>query len=107
MSFYLPLLQAASEAPANPLVQFLPMILIIVAFYFFFIRPQQKKAKKTKEEQSNIKKGDALITIGGLHGIVEKVNETTIVIKCGDALLEFNKSAIGTVLTEEQQKATK
>ena len=54
---------------------FLPIILIIVVFYFFMIRPQAKKAKEQKKFIDNMQKGDKVVTIAGIHGIVNKVNE--------------------------------
>jgi preprotein translocase subunit YajC len=53
--------------------QFIPLILIFVIFYFFLIRPQQKKAKEHKNMVENIKRGDQVITSGGLIGTVERV----------------------------------
>jgi len=55
--------------------QFVPLILIFVIFYFFLIRPQQKKVKDHKLMVSNLKRGDEVITSGGLIGRIEKVNE--------------------------------
>ena len=53
--------------------QFIPLILIFVIFYFFLIRPQQKKAKEHKNMVENIKRGDQVITSGGVIGTVERV----------------------------------
>jgi len=53
--------------------QFIPLILIFVIFYFFLIRPQQKKAKEHKNMVENLKRGDKVITSGGVIGTVERV----------------------------------
>jgi len=53
--------------------QFIPLILIFVIFYFFLIRPQQKKAKEHKLMVENLKRGDEVVTSGGLIGTVERV----------------------------------
>ena len=53
--------------------QFIPLILIFVIFYFFLIRPQQKKAKEHKIMVENLKRGDKVVTSGGITGIVERV----------------------------------
>ncbi len=53
--------------------QFIPLILIFVIFYFFLIRPQQKKAKEHKIMIENLKRGDKVVTSGGIIGIVERV----------------------------------
>lgn len=63
------------------LSQFLPLILIVVVFYFFMIRPQMKKAKDQKKFRENIKKGDKVITIGGIHGKITDIADTTFTIE--------------------------
>ena len=55
--------------------QFIPLILIFVIFYFFLIRPQQKKAKEHKNMVENIKRGDKVVTSGGIVGTVERIME--------------------------------
>jgi len=55
--------------------QFIPLILIFVIFYFFLIRPQQKRVKEHKEMVKNLKRGDEVITSGGIIGVVERVLE--------------------------------
>ena len=55
--------------------QFIPLILIFVIFYFFLIRPQQKKAKDHKVMVANLKRGDKVVTAGGIVGTVERVME--------------------------------
>ena len=57
------------------IAQFIPLILIFVIFYFFLIRPQQKKIKDHKQMVENLKKGDKVITSGGIVGTVERVME--------------------------------
>tara|TARA_B110000014_G_scaffold250164_1_gene226138 strand:- start:98 stop:382 length:285 start_codon:yes stop_codon:yes gene_type:complete len=55
--------------------QFVPLILIFVIFYFFLIRPQQKKVKEHKSMVTALKRGDEVITSGGIVGIIERVHE--------------------------------
>ena len=55
--------------------QFIPLILIFIIFYFFLIRPQQKKAKEHKIMVANLKRGDKVVTSGGIVGTVERVME--------------------------------
>jgi len=77
------------------LMSFLPLILIIVVFYLFFIRPQMRKSKEQRKFRENLKKGDKVVTIGGLHGRIAEVNETTIILEVNPQLkLTFEKSAI-------------
>lgn len=79
----------------NPIMSFLPIIMIIVVFYFFMIRPQMKKAKEQKKFRENLKKGDRVVTIGGLHGKIADVQETTFIIETeGGIKLKFEKSAV-------------
>ncbi|RME16033.1 MAG: preprotein translocase subunit YajC [Bacteroidetes bacterium] len=83
--------------PANPLMQMLPLILIIVVFYFFMIRPQMKKAKEQKKFVENLKKGDKILTIGGIYGKVVDTDETTILMETEDgSRMRITKSAVTT-----------
>jgi len=76
----------------------LPMILIFVVFYFLLIRPQNKRQKQVREMQSQLSRGDSIVTIGGLHGTVQKVDDTTVTLKSGNAQLTFNRSAVAEVV---------
>ncbi|WP_167628574.1 preprotein translocase subunit YajC [Listeria valentina] len=82
----------------NGLLTFLPIILMIVLFYFLLIRPQQKRQKEVTNMQNSLAKGDKIITIGGLHGIVDAIEDSIVVLKCGNAKLTFDRNAIRTVL---------
>ncbi|HEY8339727.1 MAG TPA: preprotein translocase subunit YajC [Egibacteraceae bacterium] len=57
---------------------FLPMILIVVVFYFLLIRPQQQRQRQHRDLIASVDKGDRIVTIGGIHGTVESVDEDTI-----------------------------
>lgn len=101
MSF-IPLLQAAaSGAGANQggmLMTVMPFVLIIAIFYFFIIRPQNKKQKETQKMIDALKKGDKVVTIGGIHGVVSATKEKTVIVKVdGDTKIEFSRSAISAV----------
>jgi preprotein translocase subunit YajC len=86
------LLQAAA---ANPIMQFLPIVLIIVVFYFFMIRPQMKKAKDQKKFVDELKKGDKVVTTAGIHGKIVDMNDTTFVLEVeGGTKIRFDKSAV-------------
>jgi len=67
--------------------------------YFILIRPQKKQAKKTQDMLSQIKPGDKVVTIGGLHGIVEEINsaDNTVVLDCEGIFLTFEKRAISRI----------
>jgi len=109
MSF-IPFLQAGaagSASTSSSLVgSLLPFLLIIVIFYFFLIRPQNKKQKETQKMLDALKKGDKVITIGGIHGTVSSVKENTVIVKVDDdCKLEFNRTAISSVELTEAEKA--
>jgi len=73
--------------------------LIIVVFYFLVIRPQNKKKKDAQKMLENLKKGDRVVTIGGMHGFVESVKEDAVILKVDDNVkIRFSKSAVSQVL---------
>ena len=79
----------------NPIMSFLPIVLIIVVFYFFMIRPQMKKSKEQKKFRENLKKGDKIVTIGGLHGKIAEMQDSTILLETETGIkLRFEKAAI-------------
>ena len=80
------------------LVQFLPLIVMFVAMWFILIRPAQKRQKATAAMQISIKRGDKVVTVGGLHGEVDAVEDTVIyIIVDGNTRLKFERQAIGRV----------
>lgn len=85
---------AASES--NPIVAFAPLILMFVVFYFLLIRPQQKRQKELSQMIESIKKGDKVVTTGGLIGTVAGVQNDYVILKIGDGetKAEVLKSAI-------------
>jgi len=84
---------------SNPIMTFLPFVAIIAIFYFLIIRPQNKKQKETQKMLSALKKGDKIVTIGGIHGTIQTVREQTVIVKVDeDTKLEFSRSAISTVV---------
>ena len=88
--------------------QFIPLILIFVIFYFFLIRPQQKKAKEHKQMVQNLKRGDQIVTSGGIVGTVERVmdNDRAEVIIGDDTKVEIIRSTgiQGLLNTQEPKK---
>ena len=90
------------------LMQIVPFILIIFIFYFFLIRPQNKQRKKTEEMIAALKKGDKVVTIGGIHGVVSSTKEKTVVVKVDDnCKIEFSRSAIANVENNASNEAKK
>ena len=85
--------------------QFIPLILIFVIFYFFLIRPQQKRVKDHKEMVNNLKRGDEVITSGGIIGIVDRVLEDDrIEVSLGDMKVQIIRSTITSILKKEIKK---
>lgn len=80
---------------------FLPMLAIFVIFYFLIIRPQSKRQKEHDKMLSELTKGDRIVTSGGIHGVIQRVNEkeATLTLKIGDDVkIEIDRSAIARVL---------
>lgn len=89
------LLQAAATSNTSMLYNVLLWVGIIIVFYFFMIRPQQKKQKDQKSFVDNLKKGDNVVTIGGLHGRVASVEGTTVTLEVDRGVkMTFEKSSI-------------
>lgn len=79
----------------NPIAAFLPLILMFAIFYFLLIRPQQKKAKKHKEYLQNLKKGDYVVTGGGIYGRITGVNNDVLTVEIGSNLsIRVNRNYI-------------
>jgi preprotein translocase subunit YajC len=83
-------------AGGNPITQIGPLVLIVVVFYFFMIRPQMKKQKETKKYIESLKVNDKILTIGGIYGTINKMNDDgTIIIAVEDgSKMKIAKSAI-------------
>ena len=86
--------------------QFIPLILIFVIFYFFLIRPQQKKVKDHKAMVEALKRGDKVVTSGGIIGIVDKVHDDDKidVVLCDNVKVQVIKSTITSLLKKEAPK---
>jgi preprotein translocase subunit YajC len=92
----LPLPQAA-EAPSM-LVTMLPLLLIFIVFYFFIIRPQKKREDTRKSMIEAAKKGDKIVTAGGLHGTITQVDDTSVLVQVdSNVKLRIDKNAIANV----------
>ena len=86
--------------------QFVPLILIFVIFYFFLIRPQQKKVKEHKQMVASLKRGDEIVTSGGVIGTIDKVldDDKVDVLISGDVTVKVVKSTIQTLLNNPNTK---
>ncbi|MBI3332875.1 MAG: preprotein translocase subunit YajC [Candidatus Omnitrophica bacterium] len=89
----------------NPLVNLFPVILIFFIMYFILIRPQKKQQRELEKMQGSLKKNDAVVTYGGIHGIVVNVKEGTVTVRVDDNVrLEVDKTAIARVEKQEQAR---
>ena len=87
--------QSAPGAEANPIMTFLPLILIIVVFYFFMIRPQMKKQKELATFRNSIAKGDKVVTTGGIYGKIVELKDNTVLLQVDDNVkIRVDKAAI-------------
>lgn len=101
------LLQAAATPQGSMLGMFLPLALIFVIFYIFIIRPQNKKQKETQKMIDALKKGDKIVTIGGIHGTISSTKEQTVIVKVDEnTKIEFSRSAIASVITDKAETAS-
>jgi preprotein translocase subunit YajC len=89
------ILLMAPQPGQNPIISFLPIILIIVVFYFFMIRPQMKKQKDQNKFRQELQKGDKIVTIAGIHGKIVEVQDTTFTMEVeGGMRMKIEKSAV-------------
>ncbi|MBR4005515.1 MAG: preprotein translocase subunit YajC [Treponema sp.] len=109
MISFVPMFLQAQDAAAGQvgggmgsLLTFAPLLLILGIMYFLMIRPQNKKQKETEKMIAALKKGDKVVTIGGIHGTVASTKEHTVIIKVDDnTRIEFNRTAIATVVVDK------
>ena len=99
MTYLSTLLQAAPAGGSGPMggggSMMIMILLMILIFYFFMIRPQQKKQKKLEEARNSLQKGDRIVTIGGIHGKITDVKNTTFVVEISNGVrIEVDKAAI-------------
>jgi preprotein translocase subunit YajC len=80
----------------------IPLLLMFAIFYFLLIRPQQKRQKKVQEMHASLQKGDKIITIGGLHGTIDAIDENRVVVNVdGAQKLTFDRQAIREVINPD------
>ena len=89
------LLQAPAQQQGSGYSGLIMIVLIFVVFWLFFIRPQNKKQKEEQKFREALQKGDDIVTIGGIHGKVVEVKETTVLVSIdSNVKIEIEKSAI-------------
>ncbi|HQY20843.1 MAG TPA: preprotein translocase subunit YajC [Ignavibacteria bacterium] len=93
------LMQQAPGGIESILSSIVPFLLIIFIFYFLILRPQQKRQKERAKLLESIKKGDKIITAGGMHGLVEGLDDKTLLVKITDNVkVKMERSAVTTIV---------
>lgn len=89
------ILMTQPQPGQKPWATFVPLILVMIVFYFFLIRPQMKRQKDLKTFRESLKKGDKIITAGGIYGKINNISENIVTIDVGNnVLLKVDKSSI-------------
>ncbi len=93
------------QAQQNPIIGFLPLLLVLIVIYFFFIRPQAKKQKLQDQFIQNLSKGDKIVTNSGIVGQITKVDESSVQIQVDQkSYLTLVPGAISKEMTEQYYK---
>ncbi|CAM4366320.1 preprotein translocase subunit YajC [Paenibacillus tarimensis] len=96
------LADAAAPSGGGLINMLWPFVLMFAVFYFLLIRPQQKKQKQRNLMLNQLKKGDKITTIGGMHGTIVELTDDTVVLRVNDATkITFERSAINNVVSAE------
>jgi len=105
-TLFLLMAPASTENPKGGFPTTLIMILLlIVIFYFFMIRPQSKKQKKIQQYRESLKRGDKIVTIGGIHAKIADIQEDTFIIEVEDGTkLRIEKAAVAIDHAQVQKK---
>ena len=89
----------AAGGGQSAITSLVPLIIMFAIFYFLLIRPQQKKAKEHKALLEALKKGDKVVTAGGMHGKVTAVEETVVTLEVANGVnIKFNKGHIAAIV---------
>jgi preprotein translocase subunit YajC len=84
-----------AQGGAGGFAGLVPLILMFVIFYFLLIRPQQKKSKEHREMIGNLKKGDRIVTAGGLHGRITGVSDSTLTVEIAEKVrVKVNRASV-------------
>jgi len=100
LAFATPPAGSQSGPAQNPVIAFLPMVLLVVVFYFLLIRPQQKRTKEQAKMLSALKPGDKVVTAAGLVGTVISIKDNTVNLRSGDAKFEVTKASVTEIIPD-------
>jgi preprotein translocase subunit YajC len=101
--------ELAETAPAagsgNILITYGPLVLMFVVLYFLLIRPQQRRQKTRNQMLNSLKKGDKVVTIGGLHGTIMEITDDIVVLRVNDATkMTFDRSAVNAAVSPSAEE---
>ena len=97
---------AAASPAAGGIASFIPLILIFIVFYFLLIRPQQKKAKEQQDFLSNLKKGEKVMTGGGIHGQITGLTNSTVTLEIANNVrIKVHRGYILAIPSAEENQA--
>ncbi len=89
---------AQVQAQPNPMATLFPLVLIFFVFYFLLIRPQHKKQKEHDKMIGSLEKGDSIVTIGGVHGVIQDIKKGEFLLKIDDnTKILLDRSAVARV----------
>ncbi|MFZ9943683.1 MAG: preprotein translocase subunit YajC [Bacteroidia bacterium] len=107
MNPFLLIVLQAQGAPGGGMANLVMILLIVVIFYFFMIRPQMKKAKLERQFKETLQKGDKVITIGGIHGKIVEIADTTFLLEVdSNVKVRLEKSAVSAEATKAYRDRT-
>lgn len=91
-------------AKLGPYTGILWMVVIFAIFYFILIRPQQQQQKKRREMLGQLQKGNQVVTIGGIHGLIKEIREDTVILRVADNVnMKFARGGIERVVEGEEE----
>ena len=97
--------QAQATSGGSAASMWIMLLLIFVVMWFFMIRPQRKQQKELEKFRQELKKGDKVVTAGGIYGTVDEIKDTTVLIKvCGDVKLRVDKNSLVRDFSDTQQQ---
>ena len=95
----------SGQGDANPVMSLLPFILMFAVLYLLILRPQIKKQKNTQRMIDELEKGDAIVTSGGIHGVITNMKDDTIVVKIAENVkVELSRTAVSRVKNGNDKK---
>jgi preprotein translocase subunit YajC len=95
---------AVAQVSANPIMSFMPIILIFIVFYFLLIRPQKKQQQEHKKMISELKKNDEIVTAGGIHGTIVNLQDDVATIRVDDnTRIKVQRSSVQNVKKKKDQ----